>query len=189
MAENLKVTRYRNGDEIPEVKGKREWKDLETGARCVYDNDEDNADTYGYLYNWYAAVDKRNIAPEGWRVPSDEDWKALEMALGMSRPALDNIGWRGSPAGSRLAGNADLWESDDLTNHSEFGTSGFSALPAGYCFYVGDFDYLGAAAHFWSVTESGEGGAWGRDLNCGLSGVGRSSYEKPYGLSVRLVRD
>lgn len=74
IAENLKVTHYRNGDAIPEVTDNEQWKNLNSGAYCAYDNNESNAAVYGYLYNWYAMNDSRNIAPEGWYVPSDEEW-------------------------------------------------------------------------------------------------------------------
>lgn len=65
MAENLKVTHYRNGDPIPNVTSNSEWSEMSSGAYCVYDNEESNADHYGYLYNWYTVNDSRNIAPEG----------------------------------------------------------------------------------------------------------------------------
>ena len=77
MAENLKVTHYRNGDAIQNVTDDSTWSNLyidETGAYCNYNNDANNADTYGYLYNWYAVADTRNIAPEGWHVPSYSEW-------------------------------------------------------------------------------------------------------------------
>ena len=70
MKENLKVTHYNNGDEIPTGYSNFEWADLdetETGAYAVYDDNESNADSYGYLYNWYA-VETGNLAPEGWNV-------------------------------------------------------------------------------------------------------------------------
>ena len=190
MAENLRETKYRNGSEIPAVSDDNRWGSLSTGARCVFDDGESNADIYGYLYNWYAAVDKRNIAPEGWRVPTDDDWKALEMALGISRSDADTEDdWRGSPVGSKLAGNADLWEPGDLTNHSEFGTSGFSALPAGYRRSDGYFGHLGSIALFWSATEHDAIIAWFRILGYVDSGVCRSNFYKRFGFSVRLVRD
>ncbi|MEJ2629601.1 MAG: fibrobacter succinogenes major paralogous domain-containing protein, partial [bacterium] len=85
MAENLKVTHYRNNDEIPNVTYWGDWHDLSTGAYCDYNNNEGNVSTCGHLYNWYAVNDSRNIAPEGWHVPTDEEWKELEMYLGMSR--------------------------------------------------------------------------------------------------------
>jgi hypothetical protein len=65
MAENLKVTRYRNGDPIPKVTNNSKWNNLKSGAYCIYNNDNANISTYGLLYNWYAVDDSRNIAPEG----------------------------------------------------------------------------------------------------------------------------
>jgi uncharacterized protein (TIGR02145 family) len=85
MMENLKVTHYRNGDPIPHVPNIGEWYGLSSGAYCDYNNDPGNVETYGRLYNWYAVDDSRNIAPEGWHVPTDDEWKQLEMYLGMSQ--------------------------------------------------------------------------------------------------------
>jgi len=79
MAENLKVTHYRNSDPIPHVTDGGTWSYLFTGAYCEYDNNPANVAIYGRLYNWYAVGDSRNIAPEGWHVPSDDEWKQLEM--------------------------------------------------------------------------------------------------------------
>ncbi|MCD4817772.1 MAG: fibrobacter succinogenes major paralogous domain-containing protein [Candidatus Cloacimonetes bacterium] len=81
MAENLKVAHYRNGDAIPNITNNSQWVSTYTG---VYDNTSANADTYGNLYNWYAVDDSRNIAPEGWHIPTDEEIKELEITLGMS---------------------------------------------------------------------------------------------------------
>ena len=74
MAENLKVTHYRNGDEIQHVTGYLEWKTLKSGAYCNYDNNPSYVPTYGRLYNWFAVDDSRNIAPQGWHVPSDSEY-------------------------------------------------------------------------------------------------------------------
>ena len=191
LAENLKVTHYRNGDPIPNVTSHSEWVDLSTGAYCVYDNNESNADTFGYLYNWYAVDDSRNIAPEGWHVPTDEEWRELERALGMSQSEADSVGWRGSPVGSKLAGRADLWDDETLENNAAFDSSGFSALPAGFRFYHGDgyFYSLGNQAFFWSATEYGPAGSWHRSLDYRISGVRRYTGGKPRGFSVRLIRD
>src|SRR5512140_1261598 len=80
MAENLRVTHYRNGDLISNVTDPYQWVGLASlGAYCAYDNDVSNAEPYGYLYNGHAVGDPRNIAPEGWHVPTDGEWKALEM--------------------------------------------------------------------------------------------------------------
>ena len=192
IAENLRETKYRDGSAIPVFTDNNQWAQLTTGAWCIYDNDESNAANYGYLYNWPAVADKRNIAPEGWRVPTDEDWKALEMHLGMNRAEADKERYRGSPVGSRLAGNASLWKSGALTKHTEFETSGFSALPAGIrSSRNGTFATLGYSACFWSATVGNTHSAWSwsRILNSSSSDVTRSRSVKQLGLSVRLVRD
>ena len=95
MAENLKVVHYRNGDPTPKITDNAEWSTSTTGAYCNYSNVDSLADTCGSIYNWYAVCDNRNIAPEGWHVPSDDDWKELEMYLGMIQLVADSTGWRG----------------------------------------------------------------------------------------------
>lgn len=76
MAENLKVTRYRNGDAIPNRADDEEW-DNSTGAYCNYNNDTTNSGIFGKLYNWFAIDDSRKISPVGWHVPSDVEWQEL----------------------------------------------------------------------------------------------------------------
>jgi uncharacterized protein (TIGR02145 family) len=82
MAENLKVTLYRNGDPIPNVTGHGTWGDLTTGAYCNYNNDTQHVNTHGRLYNWYAVSDYREIAPEGWHIPTQAEWETLVEHLG-----------------------------------------------------------------------------------------------------------
>ena len=122
-AENLKVTKYRDGTSITNVTDSSSWRALTTEAYCIYNNNASNeGETYGALYNWYAVVDSRNIAPEGWHVPTDSEWKELEMYLGMSQSEADQIHWHGTNEGSKLAGNADLWTNGALEYDTEFGT-------------------------------------------------------------------
>jgi uncharacterized protein (TIGR02145 family) len=102
MKENLKVTHYRNGEAIPNVTDGNVWGALTTGAYCEYNNDVNNVATYGRLYISYAVADNRNIAPTGWHVPSDAEWKQLEMTLGMSQAQADSVGWHGAPVGGKL---------------------------------------------------------------------------------------
>ena len=78
------------------------WAGLSTGAWCSYDNNSSNVETYGLLYNWFTVVDDRDVAPDGWHVPTDEEWKKLEMYLGMSQSEADIIGDRGTDEGSKL---------------------------------------------------------------------------------------
>ena len=160
MAENLRVTHYRNGDAIPNVTDNTEWSNLTTGAYCNYDNYANNADTFGSLYNWYAVSDSRNIAPEGWHVPSDDDWKTLEMYLGMSQSEADGIEWRGTDEGSKLKSTSGWYSDGNGTDDY-----GFSAPPGGIRFYDGHYGKVGYEARFWSSTESDSYGTWNRALS------------------------
>lgn len=187
MAENLKVTHYRNGDPIPNVTDGSTWSGLSTGAYCNYNNDINNVATYGRLYNWYAVDDSRNIAPEGWHVPTDEEWKQLEMYLGMSQAEVDSTVWRGTDEGGKL-------KETDTThwlrpNTGATNESGFSALPGGIRHFYGGFNYMGYLAYFWSSTERSSSYAWTRGLHDYYSQVGRGYYSKHGGFSVRCVRD
>lgn len=188
MAENLKVTRYRNGDAIPNITSNSEWTSLTTGARCDYDNEADNVPVYGRLYNWYAVNDSRGIAPEGWHVPTDAEWKQLEMHLGMSQSQADSKGWRGTDEGGKMkeAGTSH-WNSPNTGATNE---SGFTALPGGYRYgSYGSFNYLGGDAVFWSSTEYDSSHAWGRNLHYNGAQAHRGNYDEQGGLSVRCVRD
>jgi uncharacterized protein (TIGR02145 family) len=190
MVENLKVTHYRNGDPIPNVTNATEWSNLSTGAYCNYNNGTDIAYAYGRLYNWYAVNDSRKIAPTGWRVPTDDDWKELEMYLGMSQSEADATGWRGTDEGGQMkeAGTSH-WDSP---NTGATNSSGFSALPAGVRYTDGYFNSLFSYVYFWSATENGSGDAWYRHLYYYHSGVYRydnDDYGKGYGFSVRCLRD
>jgi uncharacterized protein (TIGR02145 family) len=82
---NLDVSTFRNGDPIPEAKTDEEWKragELKQPAWCYYDNDSANGEKYGKLYNWYAVNDARGMAPSGYHVPTDVEWKVLADFLG-----------------------------------------------------------------------------------------------------------
>jgi uncharacterized protein (TIGR02145 family) len=194
MAENLKVTHYRNGDPIPNISRDAAWADRTTGACCDFNNDPRNVATFGKLYNWYAVVDSRNIAPAGWHVPTDEEWKQLEMYLGMSQIQADDTNQRGTDEGGKLkeAGTTH-WYSPNTGATNE---SGFTALPGGHRSCYGSFmdTEIGRVAYFWSSTVSDYEGEWFRILDYGGSSVSRyyfynNFYGKLFGLSVRCVQD
>jgi uncharacterized protein (TIGR02145 family) len=187
MMENLKVTHYRNGDPIPHVTDDGEWEGLSTGAYCEYGNNPANVATYGRLYNWYAVDDSRNIAPEGWHVPTDEEGKQLEMYLGMSQSEADATGWRGTDEGGKLkeAGTTHWY----APNTGATNESGFTALPGGYRYSSGIFLGMGYFAYFWSSPENDSSYAWYRYLDRNNSQVLRSHPYEHYGFSVRCVRD
>lgn len=188
MAENLKVTHYRNGDPIPQVKSPYYWAKLTTGAWCYYRNNSGNNYKHGRLYNWYAVNDPRGLAQDGWHVPTDEEWKKLEMTLGMSQTEANKGLDRGSSGvGGKLKGiGTYYWHkpNKDATNES-----GFSAFGDGSRSTDGYFYNLGDSAYFWSSTEYSTDGAWGRNLNCNNSKIGRSVRNKLHGFSVRCVKD
>lgn len=199
MAENLKVTHYRNGEEISYLPSDSAWA-LDTlernntpGAYCAYDNDLDCADTCGFLYNWFAVNNPNGLAPEGWHVPSDEDWKQLEMFIGMSKAHADSIGSRGTIEGQKLKStyNWELWgEGTD-----EYG---FNAQPCGWRyvnltmgFLKAEYIVLGYSTYFWTSTENLNmyKRAWTRGLGYGSNTISRGSGNENLGLSVRCIKD
>ena len=182
MAENLEVTHYRNGDAIPHVTDGGTWAGLSTGAYCEY------VTTYGRLYNWYAVDDSRSIAPSGWHVPTDDEWKQLEMYLGMSQADADDINWRGTDEGGKLKEvGTSHWYAPNAGATNE---SGFTALPGGCRNYIGEFNSIGYSALFWCSTELNSDHAWNRHVSRSSSLVYRGSiYDKRSGFSVRCVRD
>ncbi len=189
MAENLKVTHYRNGHSIPNVTKNSEWFNLSIGAYCAYNNNEFHASTYGYLYNWYTVNDSCNIAPEGWHVPSEEDWLQLEMYLGMSRSAANTWHeWRGTDEGGKLKeAGTEHWASPNTGATNE---SRFSALPGGFRRSEdGTYDYLSQGAWFWNSRECGSTAGTYRILFYTEPTVFRYCLYKNYGISVRCVRD
>ena len=188
MAENLKVTHYPDGSVIPLVTDITTWGNLYNNnsddAYCFYNNNSSSA--YGALYTYAAAL---NVCPDGWHLPTDTEWKTLEMYLGMSQAEADEDGWRGSDEGGKLkeTGTAH-WNSpnDGATNES-----GFTALGSGIrANYDGNFYNLGDNADWWTATETSSTAAWSRGVYYNGSTISRSSGSyKGNGYSVRCLRD
>ena len=120
LVKNLNVDRFANGDPIPEAKTSKEWKSASDNGRpawCYYQNDPANGRTYGRLYNWHAVKDPRGLAPQGWHVPSDEEW------YGNTRSGL-----AGLPGGLRLSNglfnslgkNGSWWSSSENTTERHY---------------------------------------------------------------------
>jgi|GEM_PF-121387 len=187
MMENLKVTHFRNGDPIPNVTDDIEWMELTAAAYCDYDNDDANSDVYGRLYNWYAIDDPRGLAPEGWHVPTDEEWKQLEMYLGMSQAEADATGWRGTDEGGKLKEAGTIhWYAPNTGATNE---SGFTALPAGMRHPFALFEGLFLYTTFWTSTEDSDFSAFIRQLYNNYEQVWRFLFDKKSGCSVRCVKD
>jgi uncharacterized protein (TIGR02145 family) len=149
---------------------------------------EGNCDTYGGLYQWdemmqYTTTEgTQGICPTGWHLPTDDEWKTLEMHLGMDQATADTTGWRGTDEGDKLK---ELSKCAGTTNCA---VSNFEGLLAGYRDASGAFGSLGTSASLWSSSESGSN-AWVRYLSSGGSTVLRSTYSRVSGFSVRCLKD
>jgi uncharacterized protein (TIGR02145 family) len=178
MAENLNVTTFRNGDSIPEAHTSEAWEKRiaqRKPAWCYYGMDSTNEEKYGKLYNWYAVNDPRGIAPIGWHVPSDAEWRTL----------IDYLGGEHFAGGKMKESGTIHWESPNTGATNE---SGFSALPGGYRYHDG-FYYMGYQAYFLTSTEYTTFSAWTRAFNYDNSEVYSYHGNKWDGYSVRCVRD
>jgi uncharacterized protein (TIGR02145 family) len=185
MAENLKTTKYNDNSQIPLVTSNTAWTALTTHAYCWANNDETTyKPLYGALYNWYA-IGSGKLCPTGWHVPTDDDFKTLEIKLGMTTAQAGSTEWRGSDQGKQMK-NLTGWN----TNENGTNTSGFSALPAGYRAYAtGISEGLGLITYWWTSTEQDAAGALYRRLDGNNNGVYRAGTFKKAGKSVRCVKN
>jgi uncharacterized protein (TIGR02145 family) len=175
MAENLRVTHYRNGDAIPNYTTGYTWSFATDGAYCWYNNDAVTYKLlYGALYNWYAVNDPRNICPAGWHVATDAEWSTFVTQLGGE-----------STAGGKMKA-AVLW---NAPNTGTVFSNGFSGLPGGYRNNTSPFLGVGSYCNFWTATEDAPPNAWYRYLSYDNAGALRNSYNEKSGFSVRCVRD
>jgi len=157
-------------------------------SRC-YDNADSNCTKYGRLYNWDDAM---TACPAGWRVPSEEDWDSLALAVGGQRVEYGSGGYDWKFVGKKLKSTTgwDDWEDDNGNSVSGNGTDdfGFSALPGGNG-YDGSFNDVGGYGSWWSATESGASSVWSRDMYHYLEDVGRDFNYKALLFSLRCVED
>ena len=150
-----------------------------TIEKYCYGDSEANCQAYGALYTWDEAMQysttagAQGICPSGSHMPTDDEWKTLEMSLGMAQAQADTTGWRGTDEGTKLKSG---------------GSSGLNIPLAGYRTTAGSFAYLGSYAGVWSSSESG-GSAWRRYLNSGGASVSRGTGVKAYGFSVRCLEN
>jgi uncharacterized protein (TIGR02145 family) len=187
--QNLSVARYRNGDIIPEVKDAATWDSLTSGAWCWYNNDSTTyAATYGRLYNWFAVNDARGLAPQGWHVPDDAEWKKLVKYLDVGADTTD-IYCTGCYQSTIAGGDMKSTTGWNAPNTGATNSSGFTGLPGGLRSYDGWFSPIGFVGFWWSSTEYNTSFAWGITVSFGNSNYLRSSLGKRLGFSVRCIRD
>ena len=190
MAENLKVKKYRDGIFMQNLENENDWSAASTGAYCVYENGHSQSPVPGFLYNWFAVDNAKGLAPDGWHIPTDDDWQQLEQAIGMSSADAMRNGWRGSNEGEKLrVSSPDGWTVfENVWSSNE---SGFTAL-AGGC-RLPDATYgqpgLFSTGFWWTQTESNPDEAFYRYLDYKNSNIFRSHDSKRYGFSVRCVKD
>ena len=187
MAENLKVTQYRDGTPIPHIVDDSDWAEALGGAYCMYDHDPANEDTYGLLYNWESVDDSRGLAPEGWHVATDEDWQQLEMDLGMTPGEAQAVLWRGTDEGGQLKEiGTDHWNAPNTAATNE---TGFTALGAGKRSAIGGFTDLGNSCFLWTSSASSGSNGWYRLLQYDQGGIRRYNADKRSGFAIRCVKD
>jgi len=180
MVKNLDVSRYRNGDKIPQVKRKADWAALTTGAWCWHNNDSATGAVYGKLYNWYAVNDPRGLAPAGWHIPSDAEWDTLSTYLG------NNAGGKLKDTGTIEAGTG-LWYAP---NTGATNKTGFTGLPGGDRANDGTFANVGYHAFWWSSTPSDMYHATIYLLNYDEGGIHKGGgFDDRCGFSVRCIKD
>lgn len=170
MMDNLKVTKYKNGQPVPHIQDSTVWNAWENGAYVFYKNDT----KHGVLYNWMAVIDKRGVCPTGWHVPSGVEWDTLAKFLGG-----DEI------AGGKMKAKLH-WE---MPNTSATNTSSFHALPKGMYGVNGSFNNIGKNAYWWSSTEHGVSSAWGREIGFNEPALFAGHGDKRDGLSIRCIKD
>ena len=178
MAENLEVTHFRDGTVIPNITNDGDWDGLTSSAYCYYSN---NLGSWGALYNWFAVNDSHNIAPEGWHVPTDTEWRTLYLYANNNGQA----GAEGTALKSTTGWNSPGNGTDNF---------GFNGLPGGLrrSNDGGGFNWAGNRGYFWSATEytSGSSGVgWYWHLSHDNSDISRKYGSKRYGFSIRLLRN
>ena len=152
-----------------------------TGSSWCYDDESNNCDIYGRLYLWSSAI---NACPDGWHLPSDDEWKILEIHIGMSQSEADDTGYRGTDEGLKLK-STDGWHE----NGNGINSFGFNALPAGSRSYDGTYYNLTELGNWWTSTNGTGTMKWERALIYSNDKVYRGDYLESSAKSVRCLKD
>jgi uncharacterized protein (TIGR02145 family) len=146
-----------------------------------------NDTLYGCYYNSFAVQDSRKLAPAGWHIPSDEEWKTMEKTIGMSESQSNQLAWRGTNEAELLLNkNGVGWQ----TGTVPFGidTYDFSVFPAGCRLFSGELT-SGFTAFFWTATSTANGHAYYRYFDSQKKNIFRQTTYPQYGMSIRCVKD
>lgn len=185
MAENLKVTVFNDKtpiNAIAENAADSIWENTTKAAYCIYDT------TLGALYNWKVIDNIKMIAPKGWHIPSDEEWKLLEKTLGMQTSETEKTAWRGSAEADKLLAK---YKAPTESEIYAFGTneSGFTGLFAGCRLFSGAINKEKNTAFWWTSTPSSGKEAWYRYIDAKQKKVFRHHTYTNYGFSIRCIKD
>jgi uncharacterized protein (TIGR02145 family) len=174
MAENLRTTHFNNGTPIQNCTQNAHWQQTNQAAYCAYNNKSKKE--YGYLYNHYCIENANNIAPEGWRIPKENDIRILEAYLNNNTKTgylLKEKGYK-------------HW----LTAHNlELKNTGFNALPGGYRDNKGDFYMLQSNGYIWTQNASVEFYHWSDRIFQAFADVRREPIHQQYGFSIRCIKE
>jgi uncharacterized protein (TIGR02145 family) len=188
--ENLKVTKYNNNDIIPDSSNST-WGTAAIGALTDYVGVSGYVGTYGYLYNWYAATDSRKICPDGWHVPTDDEWTILILSIDSTSVAT---GVQSTTAGGKMkTPGTSFWNFPNIGTNQ----SGFSALGGGFrrsdvgLPLQGMVDNLNKNGWFWSSTTFDLNTEQARFRLLIFAGdqVFRTQENKRYGASIRCIKN
>ena len=186
MKENLRTTKYNDNSPIPIVLSDTEWKTIVTPAYCWFNHNEGYKNTFGALYNWYT-VETGKLCPAGWHVPDDNEYKTMEISLGMSVEQAELWEWRGTDEGYKMK-STTTWNNNGNGSNS----SGFNGLCGGYRFgQTGAFYALGILTYWWSSDPDKNDNAQAvyRRLDFDNSRVHRSVTSKRGGKYIRCIKD
>ena len=183
MAENLKTTKYNDGTDISDILITESIEKTGTAAYGWYTDNKDTAFAYNYnaLYNFYA-VNTGKLCPSGWHVPTDSEWKEFELSIGIPESEVHLEGYHGNAEANKIKKQSSIWYDpySEITN-----STGFSALPGGYC-YNGKFDKQGFKGFWWTSSEESIDLAWYRGIDTKIE---LQKIHKTNGFSVRCIKD
>ena len=190
LVENLSTTQYNDGDQIPIITDNTEWQNSTSAAMCYYNNDSENKEEYGILYNFYA-VETDKLCPEGWHVATDNEWKELEGFVDSNYPIGDNIwdneAWRGSDVGKKLKSSTGWLCNPDDTGTDDYG---FCGAPAGLREGSnGEFQRVEEWGLWWSAKNADETNVYRRYLGNHENNIARFPSNMANGHSVRCLKD
>ncbi len=183
MSENLRSATFNDNAPIPNVHDDETWITLTTPGYCWFSNNVSYKDTFGALYNWYT-VGTGKLCPTGWHIPSDDEYKTLEIYLGMTAEQADLWDFRGTDQGTKMKSTTGWDEGGNGTN-----ASGFNGLCGGYRYgATGAFNALGILTYWWSSEHNTDQAVY-RRLDFDNSGVYRSVTSKRGGKYIRCIKN